>query len=51
MDQEVVTDPVAYPTEETWDQGKDYEALPRSTTRLMESLFMQVRNGLEVKLD
>ena len=51
MDQEVVTDPVAYPSEATWNKGKDYVALPRSTTRLMESLFMQVRNGLEVKLD
>ena len=51
MDPEVVNDPVAYPSEETWDHGKDYVALPRSTTRLMESLFMQVRNGLEVKLD
>ena len=50
MDQEVVTDPVSYPDKETWDMGQDYEALPRSTTRLMEELFMQVRNGLSIHL-
>ena len=48
MDPEVVAE---YPDEATWNNGKDYRALPRKTTRLMESLFMQVRNGLKVQLD
>ena len=50
MDQEVVTDPIAYPSPETWERGKSYIALPRSTSRLMEELFMQVRNGIDVHL-
>ena len=50
MDPEVVNDPIAYPDEETWSMGKDYIALPRTTTRLMEELFMQVRNGIPVHL-
>ena len=50
MDPEVVNDPIAYPDEETWNQGKSYVALPRTTTRLMEELFMQVRNGIPVHL-
>ena len=50
MDPEVVNDPIAYPDLETWEKGKDYIALPRKTTRLMEELFMQVRNGIKVHL-
>ena len=50
MDPEVVNDPIAYPSEEVWNRGQDYIALPRSTTRLMEELFMQVRNGISVHL-
>lgn len=50
MDQEVVTDPVAYPDPETWSMGRGYQALPRATTRLMEELFMQVRNGIAIHL-
>ncbi len=50
MDPEVVNDPVSYPSEETLDRGSGYVALPRSTTRLMEELFMQVRNGISVHL-
>ena len=50
MDPEVVSDPRAYPPDETLDRGTGYIALPRSTTRLMEELFMQVRNGIPVHL-
>ena len=50
MDPEVVNDPRAYPPDETLDRGTGYIALPRSTTRLMEELFMQVRNGIPVHL-
>ena len=51
MDPEVVGDPNAYPDEEMLAQkGKSFVSLPRSTTRLMETLFMQVRNGIEIKL-
>ena len=48
MDPEVVNDPIAYPDETIWNKGKDYVALPRQTSRLMEELFMQVRNGIKV---
>ena len=50
MDPEVVNDPVAYPDDEILDRGDGYVALPRSATRLMEELFMQVRNGIAVHL-
>jgi len=50
MDPEMVNDPVSYPSEETLDRGTGYIALPRSTTRLMEELFMQVRNGIPIHL-
>ena len=50
MDPEVVNDPIAYPDETIWNKGKDYVALPRQTSRLMEELFMQVRNGIAVHL-
>ena len=50
MDPEVVNDPVSYPPEEILNHGDGYIALPRSTTRLMEELFMQVRNGIPIHL-
>ena len=50
MDPEVVADPVSYPDDATLDRGIGYLSLPRETTRLMEELFMQVRNGLPIKL-
>ena len=50
MDPEVVNDPIAYPEAEVWNCGKSYVALPRKTSRLMEELFMQVRNGISVHL-
>ncbi len=51
MDPEVVSDPVAYPdTAMLEEKGQSFKALPRATTRLMEALFMQVRNGIEIHL-
>lgn len=50
MDPEVAYDPISYPPDEVLDRGKGYLALPRKTTRLMEELFMQVRNGIDVHL-
>ena len=49
MDPETTSDP-AYPTSSLWEAGFVYESLPRSTSRLMEELFMQVRNGIKVHL-
>lgn len=46
MDPEVIYDP----GDEVLDKGQGYIALPRTTTRLMEELFMQVRNGIRVHL-
>ena len=39
-----------YPTMALMKQGKGYLPLERKTTRLMEELFMQVRNGIKVHL-
>ena len=51
MDPEVVNDPTAYPDMEMLTQkGQSFRALPRTTTRLMEALFMQVRNGIKIHL-
>ena len=50
MDEEVLDDPTAYPPAEIQAKGKGYVALPRATTRLMEELFMQVRNGIPIHL-
>lgn len=50
MDPEVAYDPIAYPSDEVLNRGHGYLALPRSTTRLMEELFMQLRNGIKVHL-
>ncbi len=49
MDPETVEDP-SYPTKDLWAAGYVYESLPRSTSRLMEELFMQVRNGIPIHL-
>ena len=46
MDPEVVESEVSYPSDEVLDRGTGYLALPVETTRLMEELFMAVRNGL-----
>ena len=46
MDPEFVAELDTYPVE----KGDYYRALPRTTTRLMEELFMQVRNGIPIHL-
>jgi len=43
-------DPLAYPDDEVLNRGSGYLPLERKTTRLMEELFMQVRNGIKVHL-
>ncbi len=56
MDPEVAYDPICYPPDELLDPDGDgrydygYIALPRETTRLMEELFMQVRNRIPIHL-
>ena len=56
MDPEVAYDPISYPPDELLDPDNDgrydygYIALPRETTRLMEELFMQVRNRIPIHL-
>jgi len=45
MDEEVYTDPVAYPSEEVLANGQYYLFLPPEVSRYVESLFMKVRNG------
>ena len=50
MDPEVAYDEISYPAEETLDMGTGYLPLSRTTTRLMEELFMQVRNGIPIHL-
>ena len=45
MDEEVVTDPVAYPDAEELRNATSFDYLPEDVSRKMESLFMSVRNG------
>ena len=45
MDEEVAGNTVAYPTEEMLANATNFAVLPEETCRLMESLFMAVRNG------
>ena len=45
MDPEIVSDPVTYPSQEVLKNGSSFAYLPEATSRYMESLFMQVRNG------
>ena len=45
MDEEVANDPVGYPTPEMLKTATNFACLPEETSRLMESLFMEVRNG------
>ena len=50
MDPEVAYDEISYPSDEVLDMGTSYLPLSRKTTRLMEELFMQVRNGIPIHL-
>jgi spermidine/putrescine transport system substrate-binding protein len=45
MDPEILTDPVTYPDPEILKNGTSYAYLPEETSRLMERLFMEVRNS------
>ncbi|HIT34397.1 MAG TPA: spermidine/putrescine ABC transporter substrate-binding protein [Candidatus Faecousia intestinigallinarum] len=45
MDPEMVASEIAYPSEEVLAAGSSFAYLPEETSRLMESLFMEVRNG------
>ena len=44
LDPETVSDPVAYPGDETLVNGTNFTYLPEDISRYMESLFMEVRN-------
>ena len=45
MDPEMAESPIAYPSEETLAAGTSFSYLPEETSRLMEKLFMEVRNN------
>ena len=45
MDPEVAGSKVAYPDADTLTTGTSFNFLPEETSRYMESLFMEVRNG------
>jgi len=45
MDPDTVSDPVSYPSDEVLANGSSYAYLPEETSRFVEGLFMEVRNG------
>ena len=45
MDPEIASSDVAYPDADTLATGTSFNYLPEETSRYMESLFMEVRNG------
>mgnify|MGYP003303308101 CR=1 FL=1 len=45
LDEEVVNDPVAYPSDEVLKNGTSFTFLPPEISRFVESLFMEVRNS------
>ena len=45
MDPDTVSNPIPYPDQETLDRGTSFGYLPEETSRYMENLFMEVRNG------
>lgn len=45
MSEDVVNDPIAYPDANILAKAESFNFLPEETSRLMESLFMGVRNG------
>ena len=45
MDPEIANSDVAYPDADTLATGTSFNFLPEETSRYMESLFMEVRNG------
>jgi len=44
MDPEAVSNPVAYPSDETLEMGSSFTFLPAEISRYVEGLFMEVRN-------
>ena len=45
MDPDVVSSPISYPSQEILENGSSYAYLPEETSRFVEGLFMEVRNG------
>jgi len=45
MDPEAASSPVSYPDPADLEKGTSFAYLPEETSRFVESLFMQVRNG------
>ena len=45
MDPEIANNKIAYPDADTLAAGTSFNYLPEETSRYMESLFMEVRNG------
>ena len=45
MDPEAVSSPVSYPSDEILANGSSFAYLPEETSRYVEGLFMEVRNG------
>ncbi len=45
LDPEMAENPIAYPDAETLENATSFAYLPEETSRLMEKLFMEVRNG------
>ena len=45
MDPETANSPIAYPSDEVLRNATSFDFLPGETSRLMESLFMKVRNS------
>ena len=45
MDPDVVSSPISYPSQEILANGSSYAYLPEETSRFVEGLFMEVRNG------
>lgn len=45
MDEEMASNEIAYPSEDVLANGQSFDFLPAETSRLMESLFMEVRNS------
>ena len=45
MDEEIATDPIAYPEEAVLSKGTSFTFLPPEVSRYVEGLFMKVRNG------
>ena len=43
MDEELLEDPVAYPSQELLENGTSFDYLPAQTSRFVEGLFMEAR--------